>query len=258
MSEPSIGRARRCAVMALITAGVLSTQAQAGPVALQSSTNQVTLLELFSSEGCSSCPPAEKWLSALKTSPDLWKDFVPVSFHVDYWNYLGWRDPWSSKAFSDRQRLYARHWGGHSIYTPGFVLNGREWSDWQPQADRPTARHVNAGVLQASSPDLEHWVVSFSPALQARSDYEVSVAMLAGGLVSDVGAGENRGRRLVHDFVVTSLTTRSLKRQNDKWDAEFAIKAPSAQAKGRQAVAVWVTQVGSLEPVQAVGGWASN
>jgi len=60
----------------------------------------------------------------------LWKDFVPVAFHVDYWNNLGWTDVWSDARFSERQRAYAQHWRSENIYTPEFVLNGREWHNW--------------------------------------------------------------------------------------------------------------------------------
>ena len=67
----------------------------AAPVTFASTARQTSLLELYTSEGCSSCPPAEAWLSGLKDNPGLWRDFVPVAFHVDYWNYLGWRDKWS-------------------------------------------------------------------------------------------------------------------------------------------------------------------
>src|SRR5215470_17138375 len=113
------------AIMVAVNSG-----ARGDTLVFQSSENQVSLLELFTSEGCSSCPPAEKWVSGLKAAPGLWKQFVPVAFHVDYWDYLGWRDPWASKAFSDRQRAYAQVWGGDSIYAPGFVLNGQEWRAW--------------------------------------------------------------------------------------------------------------------------------
>ncbi len=76
--------------------------ANAAPIVFQSSTRQTALLELYTSEGCSSCPPAEAWLSKLKTEPGLWSEFVPVAFHVDYWNNLGWRDKLSSEQFSRR------------------------------------------------------------------------------------------------------------------------------------------------------------
>src|SRR5262245_10264750 len=101
-----------------------------GTVTFQSPDRRTALLELFTSEGCSSCPPAEAWLSRLKESPCLWKDFVPVAFHVDYWDRLGWEDPWGSRAYSQRLQSYARSWRNDSVYTPGFVLNGKEWRAW--------------------------------------------------------------------------------------------------------------------------------
>jgi thiol-disulfide isomerase/thioredoxin len=230
-------------------------QTRAEPLVLESSENRVVLLELFTSEGCSSCPPAEKWFSGLKGAPGLWKEFVPLAFHVDYWNYLGWRDPWASKANSDRQRGYAAHWGGNSIYTPGFVLNGEEWRAWSPRKDAPQVSRTRVGVLKTSSQDLEHWLVNFSPARQDTAGFEAHVAILANGLESEVKAGENRGRRLNHDFVVTSLTTRPLKKYGDQFQAEIELKAE--QKKGL-AVASWVTRLGDLEPLQAIGGWIPN
>ena len=182
----------------------------ATPVVFQSSENQTSLLELYTSEGCSSCPPAEAWLSRLKESPGLWKDFVPVAFHVDYWDHLGWRDPWATKAFSERQRLYAQSWRSDSVYTPGFVLAGKEWRAWSRSKDGPPASGTKAGVLRVSSEDQSHWQVSFNPGPHRQGSYEVRAALMAGNLFSDVKAGENRGRRLNHDFVVTALVTNSL------------------------------------------------
>jgi hypothetical protein len=241
-----------------VTMVSLSLDARSEPIVLQSSENQVTLLELFTSEGCSSCPPAEKWLSSLKTSPALWKQFVPVAFHVDYWDYLGWRDPWASKAFSDRQRAYTQLWRGDSIYTPGFVLNGQEWRAWSRPKDGPPASGRKAGVLRVSSTDWEHWRVSFSPEGQGAGDYEVHAAMLANELISEVKAGENQGRRLNHDFVVTVLATCSLKAQGDKLEGEFEFKPSKKVEAKRLALAVWVTPLRSLQPIQAVGGWLSD
>src|SRR5512140_2722359 len=124
----------RAALSGLIAVVVLGAGAQDPPLVLQSGPAQTTLLELFTSEGCNSCPPAERWLTSLKASPGLWKEFVPVAFHVDYWDRTGWRDPWSSQAFSDRQRAYAASWNNKSVYTPGFVLDGTECRDWpQPK-----------------------------------------------------------------------------------------------------------------------------
>lgn len=236
----------------------LDLKAHAEPLVFQSSERKVALLELFTSEGCSSCPPAEAWLSGLGTAPGLWKEFVPVSFHVDYWDYLGWRDPWASKAFSDRQRAYAQNWQSHSIYTPGFVLNGHEWRSWAQAKNGPQASAIRAGVLQVSAADREHWQVSFSPVEQNVSSYEVHGALLANELTSDVKSGENRGSRLRHDFVVTALSTHSLTNHGPKADGEFTFGANQKKPTGRLAIAFWVTPRGSLEPVQAVGGWLPN
>jgi hypothetical protein len=127
---------------------------EGGTVVFQSSDHQTALLELYTSEGCSGCPPAEAWLSQLKNLPRLWKDFVPVAFHVDYWDYLGWRDPWATKGFSERQRSYAQPWGSDSVYTPGFVLNGKEWGAGSGLNDGPLASTTRGGMLKVTSPDL--------------------------------------------------------------------------------------------------------
>ncbi len=195
----------------------------ADPIQFRSEPPQTPLLELYTSEGCSSCPPAEAWLSQLKENPKLWKDFVPVAFHVDYWDYLGWRDPWASKSFSDRQRTYAKQWRSDSIYTPGFALNGKEWRDWSGRKDGPRSSGVKAGVLTVSSSDTNRWQVSFAPANAASADYEVHAALLAGGLTSNVKAGENRGRLLSHDFVVLTFVNASLVRNGDAVQGEFVL-----------------------------------
>src|SRR5438270_9390200 len=80
-------------------------------VAFRSGPAKVALVELYTSEGCSSCPPAEKWLGSLTADPGLWRQFVPVAFHVNYWDNLGWRDALATKAFTDRQYAYSAAWG---------------------------------------------------------------------------------------------------------------------------------------------------
>ena len=99
----------------------------AGDLAFQSGPKKVQLLELFTSEGCSSCPPAEASFSRLVNDPRLWHEFVPVAFHVDYWDGLGWKDPFASFEWTKRQQTYAEKWKAESVYTPAFVLDGREW-----------------------------------------------------------------------------------------------------------------------------------
>jgi len=237
---------------------VATVNAQNTPLTFQSSGKQTALIELYTSEGCSSCPPAETWLSRLKESPGLWKDFVPLAFHVDYWDYLGWRDPWASKSFSDRQRFYAKQWRNDAIYTPGFVLNGKEWRDWSGRRDGPKSAGVKAGVLTVSSSDTNRWQVSFAPANVGGVSYEVHAALLAGGLNSDVKAGENRGRLLSHDFVVLTFVKVSLVRSGDVAQGEFVLNKRRNAAESDLALAAWITPAGRLEPLQATGGWLAR
>jgi hypothetical protein len=232
-----------------------STEAHAAVITFQSAPEQTALLELYTSEGCSSCPPAETWLTQLKASPGLWKDFVPLAFHVDYWDYLGWRDPWAERGFSDRQRAYAQRWHSKNIYTPALVLNGKEWRDWSQRKDGPRLTGAKAGVLTVSSPDTNRWEVNFAPANQSAANYEVHSALLAGGLSSEVKAGENRGRRLHHDFAVLTLVTKPLIWNGEVARGDFVLSVPRTRVGSRPALAIWITEAGYLEPLQATGGW---
>ena len=95
--------------LALFIALLLQVQnVSADAVAFESSTEQVGLLELYTSEGCSSCPPADEWLSQLKENPGVWSQFIPIALHVDYWDYIGWKDRYASPSHAQRQRQYAR------------------------------------------------------------------------------------------------------------------------------------------------------
>lgn len=110
---------------------------------------KVQLLELFTSEGCSSCPPAEASLSRLVNDSRLWREFVPVAFHVDYWDRFGWKDPFASVEWTKRQQTYAENWKAETVYTPAFVLNGREWR----KATIPVVNDAAPGVFKATVQD---------------------------------------------------------------------------------------------------------
>jgi len=126
------GKVVKCILFAVLS--VLTLQyaagAWAGSIDLSSGTRQVTLLELFTSQGCSSCPSAERWLNEYVDDDDLWTHIVPVVFHVDYWDYIGWKDVYASQEYGERQRDYARAGKAHGIYT-GFVFQwpGMAWLD---------------------------------------------------------------------------------------------------------------------------------
>ena len=213
-----------------------------------SGTQRTDLLELYTSEGCSSCPPAEAWFSQLLTHPQLWTRVVPIVFHVDYWDYLGWKDPFSTARSSERQRRYRQEGGVKSVYTPGFVLNGHEWRGWFNREPLPE-QTAPAGLLVAQLTDGELTAKFDNPDTQ-REPLELHVAVLGFDLTTEITAGENRGKALTHQFVVLQQT--SARSTNQAW----ALTVPEVEsAAKKQAVVVWVTPAGKQSPIQATGGW---
>ncbi len=215
--------------------------------------HQTALLELYTSEGCSSCPPAEAWLSRQKENPGLWKNFVPVAFHVDYWDRLGWRDRFSSREWTERQSRYAALWGSGSVYTPAVVINGREQRDWST-SNLPQPNDKQAGALRVATMDAKNFSIDFKPGQGATGDWEAHLALLGADLSTRVRAGENNGRNLKHDFVVIDLQSAALKPESGNLHVTLTISG-SKETGGRKAVAVWVTARGELASVQATGGW---
>jgi hypothetical protein len=217
----------------------------------ESGAAQATLLELFTSEGCSSCPPAEKWLSALKSNPDLWKKIVPVAFHVDYWDRLGWRDRFAKPEFTSRQQRYASTWGGDSVYTPGFVVNGKEWRSWFGGNALP-ATSTKVGILRVSLGDGGKLTATFVPEATQPRTLTLNVALLGNDLESDVKRGENSGRKLRHDFVVLDFIKTDMANESKRWTGSVTFPTRSGDDKP-SAFAAWITEDGT--PIQATGGW---
>jgi hypothetical protein len=204
---------------------------------------------LFTSEGCSSCPPAEQWINDLKGHPRLWKDFVPVAFHVDYWDYIGWKDPFASTRHSIRQQKYKRLGNLSQVYTPGMMLDGKEWRRWR-NANAIKPSNEKAGSLSVAVSN-DRVTARYTPATDLSGDELIlNVAVLGFDLVSDVRAGENAGRRLQQEFVVLGHTTQSS--SNGTWELVLPDVDPShAMTPG---IAVWVSKRGRLAPIQATGG----
>ncbi len=207
------------------------------------------LLELYTSEGCSSCPPAEAWLSRLKDSPRLWRDFAPIAFHVDYWDRLGWRDPYAAKAWTTRQYQYAARWNGSSVYTPGFVLDGREWQN----NSAPSAASDSPGTLQVELGDDKIIRATFISKKNSEAPLELHAARLGFGLKVSVRAGENSGRQLQHDFVVLGTETTSM--SGGKASLHLPVASAQSDSGARNALVVWLTEPGQLEPIQTAGDW---
>jgi hypothetical protein len=219
----------------------------------ESGTEQTALIELYTSEGCSSCPPAEAWMSRLKGDPGLWKKFVPIAFHVDYWDRLGWRDRFSSKQWTEREGRYASLWGSDSVYTPAVVLNGHELRNWSG-ASVFGPNEKTAGVLVAKTTDGKTFTIEFRPPPEASENWDAHLALLGSGISSRIGAGENSGRNLAHDFVVLGLREAALETDGETRRARLTIPAV-VESGARLAVAVWVSARERVAPVQATGGW---
>lgn len=205
---------------------------------------KVQLVELFTSQGCSSCPPAQRWLNKLNDSAELWNTVVPIAFHVDYWDYLGWKDPYSTSKFSNRQRNYKRLKHARSVYTPGFFVNGQEWTGFFKRANLP--------LQKQSAPELK---VSFDgDKLSASFESEqqepliLNVAVLGMELITPVTAGENRNRKLTESFVVLDHIT--LFTVDNQWQSKLSF--PDNIPK--LALAAWVNKQGEPNPLQATGG----
>lgn len=236
----------------------LALAATAQPLAtFESGSQQTQLIELYTSEGCSSCPPAERWFTELGQEDGLWTDYVPVAFHVTYWNYLGWRDALSDAAFDQRQRRRAAG-ARSSVYTPGVFRDGAEFRQWRRLRSAPQiASEAPVGQLTVSVTDSEI-VASFDTredGAMADQNLALEVAVLSSGISSDVKAGENRGRSLRHDFVVVDLQSESLTRDNDVWLARIPL--PATDGVSKPALAAWVVDADG-QPIQATGGWLPN
>jgi len=155
------------------------------------------VVELYTSEGCSSCPPADKWASSLKG-----KGVVVQAFHVGYWDYIGWVDRFAAPAYTQRQREVAARNRQRNVYTPQAVLDGKDWPAWagrQPAATEPARASV---TVRQVGPDQFEASVGPAASLPAASNWSAYWTVTEHGHNSKVLAGENSGEFLKHDFVV--------------------------------------------------------
>jgi hypothetical protein len=193
------------------------------------SPRQPVLVELFTSEGCSSCPPADALLDSLDhAQPVSGAETVVLSEHVDYWNSLGWSDPYSSILYSNRQMAYALRFGIESVYTPQMVVDGRL------QFSGTDRRGVTSGIAQSAqrekvpvrivsivnhAPDTLLVRIQTDPA----PDAELLLALADDADTSHVQRGENGGRTLRHVSVVRELTRVATLRKDRPFDSELKV-----------------------------------
>lgn len=194
-----------------ILAAAFAAPVQGGQCAASSGPNTAALVELYTSEGCSSCPPADRWLSSLLAQGYVPQRVVPLALHVDYWDYIGWKDRYAKHEFSLRQRKLTQLQRNALVYTPQVMLQGQDFRGWGTPAFERALAKINARPARADIA-LELLAggagtlavrVSATVLHTARAD-EVGlyVAAYENRLESRVSAGENRGRTLAHDHVV--------------------------------------------------------
>lgn len=226
------------------------------------------LVELYTSEGCSSCPPADRWLAskfrdaatpADVLRPAAMSDAIAIALHVDYWDRMGWVDRFASHAYTLRQYAAMRADGASFVFTPQVLLQGHNFPDWsgagmQAAIRAAAARPARAALsLAAGLAGGRVTVVADSqvvdPAL--RHDVELHVAYVDSGLHSDVGGGENRGLRLEHDHVVRSLEATDTPDGNGGIRARLVLDRPS-EAGTMPAIVAFVQRVSNGDVLQAL------
>lgn len=236
----------------LAHAVVVSTAVHATPSTsrcqARSGDNPPAVVELYTSEGCSSCPPADRWLSTVGQSPRV----LAMAFHVNYWDHLGWQDRWATPATTERQRQTVRRQGGRYVYTPHVVVNGEDTRRW-PFLGPDGLPGLKAGsaprVQLERRPGQARVSIAAAPAGTAAklAGYWV---VLEDGLRSQVTQGENAGETLTHHHLVRLYLPVS------SWDAtrnaQWTLPLPDRTDADRLRVAFVVTQPDGISPVQAI------
>lgn len=241
-------------VVSATLALLLSPSVSAVECSAASGPARVALLELYTSEGCSSCPPADRWLSQFSAQGLAPERVIPLSLHVDYWDYIGWRDPFANPAFSARQREMARLARSGVVYTPQVTINGRDFRSWYSsgsfnkriaETNQAPARANIQLKLSRLTPDRVETNVSVTG---QKEDLVLYLALYENDLWSAVASGENSGNKLHHDYVVR------------EWRGPISVAAPAKQTiafkpewvPAKMGVVAFVQERASGEIVQAL------
>lgn len=242
-------------LLAIILSSALPHTASAYECSAKSGITTLPLLELYTSEGCSSCPPADKWLSELPYGPGK---LTALAFHVDYWNYIGWEDRFSKAEYTARQRKTAAFNHSSFVYTPQFALNGRDLRQWNnTQLDN----RIKAQLKSAPRANLTLHIADQANGLVLSAnaqilsaddgvDSEMVIAVYENKLTSKINAGENNGRELRHDYVVQKLFGPYRIRRNNEFSENITLGAE--WIKRNAGVAVFVQNARSGEVLQSL------
>ena len=195
-------------ISAILATALLSPALGWAACDFNSGPKTTALVELYTSEGCSSCPPADKRLSQFPSQAYSLAQVVPISLHVDYWDDLGWKEPFAQPQFSERQSWLVHANGHKTSFTPHFFVSGTEVRDWRgdlgDQLKRVTAKPARASISIHAEATGSGAVFVAASATAPRSGDPLAlfVALTEDKLMSSVSAGENRGINLSHDHVV--------------------------------------------------------
>jgi hypothetical protein len=195
-------------ILALLCGSIWSATASQTLTA-RSGLHTVALLELYTSEGCNSCPTVESWISSLPAQGFRPEQIIPLALHVDYWDYLGWPDRFAQAVFTQRQRAMAALHRTRTIYTPQMLLQGKDFrtrhslvAEVERINQTPARAHITLQVTEDQKRELDVQVAAVVPASADRQQAFLYVALYENQVQSAVNAGENQGLTLHHDFVV--------------------------------------------------------
>ena len=231
----------------------LSTTAMAEKFEFKSSGIKTQLVELYTSQGCSSCPPAEHLLSTQLQSKRLWKEIIPIAFHVDYWDYLGWKDIYAQASFTERQQKHFQLGNISNVYTPGFVVDGREWRGFFSAHDIPKTQEMGGNLTLSWDSESNNAQVSYQQALRQPKFCYVAVLGFEQGVA--IQAGENKGLKVNQDFVALQVRKTAIETSGGSYRCQAVMDIKMAGlAKNTRAIVSWITD-SAEQPLQATGGW---
>ena len=245
---PALRRANAAAILVAIASAVMVTPPVTAACVARSGAQTTAMVELFTSEGCSSCPPADRWLmSTFRGAPSA--GAIPLAFHVDYWDRLGWKDRFATAEYTERQYTAMRANRSTFVYTPQVLVQGKSVSNWNTGSRNsgagPAIAAANGAPARAEitlEAVAQRGAVAVKVGTQVpdaanRNDAALYLALVQSGLVSEVKAGENAGVRLAHDHVVRTLRGGTAVDASGVASLDIALPVPADGGSGTTLVA---------------------
>jgi hypothetical protein len=217
--------------LVLVSPFFLSHHTATAQCTATSGDKRAAFVELYTSEGCDSCPPADRWLSTLKSRADV----VPLAFHVDYWDYIGWKDKYAQAAFGTRHRERVQAQNSRSVYTPQVMVNGQDSLAWRTPSTMQSLLAASSAATAPLAVQLSAKPTNNGLQVSAKAEganLRYTFALFQNGVVSNVTAGENKGVRLQQDYVVRAY------RQSAEPSAQLTLPADVSRENAGVAVIV--------------------